>query len=346
MILAAGYGSRLRPHSNLVPKPAIPFLNIPLIYYGLSLLKPDELDALVVNTHHLPKQITGVLESIPHLHEKLLISHEPTEPLGSGGGIFFARSLLQGRGSFSVINGDEVIFPANPRLPEGLRKYHEQQNALATLLVMRNPKVGTQFGGVWADAAGNVHGFGKTSPRSDLEGFHFTGVQVLSERIFEYRSAGPSNIFYDVLTRGIGAGEKISIFIGDLTWYETGNVADFLSATGLCLNEIANRREHPWLRHMMISYWPRFGERKSIWEGVHCHHSLSDLAKGPILLGNDVTIDPSVRISGFAVIGDRAQIGADCELRNCVIGPGAKLPAESRVEHDLYLGGSGSSPQK
>ncbi|MEK6556075.1 MAG: sugar phosphate nucleotidyltransferase, partial [Bdellovibrionota bacterium] len=60
MILTAGLGTRFRPHTDKLAKPALPFLNIPLMGYSLFHLESLGIKDLVLNLHHLPQTIRAV----------------------------------------------------------------------------------------------------------------------------------------------------------------------------------------------------------------------------------------------------------------------------------------------
>ena len=61
MIMAAGKGTRLRPVTDLVPKPMAPIVNRPALYHMLRLLQRHGIEQVVINLHHLPDAITGYL---------------------------------------------------------------------------------------------------------------------------------------------------------------------------------------------------------------------------------------------------------------------------------------------
>ena len=248
LILAAGLGTRLRPLTNTIPKPAIPFLNVPLGYWAMFHLIHAGVDELVVNTHHLPEKIVTLFEAVQDKVKALHFSHETEKILGSGGGIGHARKFLtpsQGllskifksrekliqEHSFWVANGDEVLLPENIDLFKNTWRGHLASGNLATLIVIENPDVGTKFGGVWCDDAMNVRGFGKTPPSSGLKGYHFTGFQVLNARVLSLIPPGESNIFYDILVGAITKGERVSAVLTKGIWIETGNMDDLKLGT-------------------------------------------------------------------------------------------------------------------
>ena len=65
MVLAAGLGTRMRPLTNLTPKPLIKVAGKPIIEYGFEKLRQADVDHVVVNAHYLPDQIINWCKSFP-----------------------------------------------------------------------------------------------------------------------------------------------------------------------------------------------------------------------------------------------------------------------------------------
>ena len=322
MILAAGLGTRLRPVTEKLAKPAVPFLNIPLLYYPLELLTGLGIDKLVINTHHRPEQIE---QAAKHslFGAPIALSYEPGQPLGSGGGIWGARGELRGGGDFVVCNGDEVILPRDPGVIARFASEHRKHKALATILVMEHPLVGTQFGGVWTDAGGDVKGFGK-DPKAfgpGLKGYHYIGLLLLNDRVFDYLPEGESNILYDALKAAIDAGETVRACVGEFTWFETGNLKDFLEASESALRLLENGRgnDATFLKALCQKHW-------SPGSKIERHGGAS------VLKGAGARIAGDARVQEFAVLGDGAEIGANAEARRCVLLPRARIASGAKAD--------------
>lgn len=103
MVLAAGYGQRMRPLTLTRPKPLIEVAGKALIDYGFERLRAAGVETAVVNVHYLPEQIEAwaARQSMP----RIIISDERGEILDTGGGIAHALPLL-GEAPFFVINSD------------------------------------------------------------------------------------------------------------------------------------------------------------------------------------------------------------------------------------------------
>ncbi len=328
MILAAGLGTRLRPYTDTLAKPAIPFLNIPLFCYSVALLKSAKnfsIHEFVVNAHHKPEQIRALAKDLG-----AVISLEKDLPLGSGGGVWQAREHFKNEEDFFITNGDEVILPTHMNLIDDMIEQHQKAGALATILVKRDPRVGTQFGGVWANLEREVFGFGKQSPAKlssspcaleNLEGFHYVGVMILNSRAFQYFPEGESNILYDALMSAILKNEKVEVFIDDCRWFETGNIKDYLIATKEALVSFEKNPKDLFLNYLMKDFAP---------------HSKREHF---ILKGQNLKLDPAAKLSGFVVLGDDVTIPAGCVLENVVVAKGVRLEAH-HYENDLILSSS------
>src|SRR5581483_10295559 len=112
MVLAAGLGTRMRPHNGHLPKPLVTVRGKSLIDYGLDRLAEAGVDCAVVNVHYLADEIEKHLAQ--RRKPRILISDERGQLLGTGGGI--AKALPQlGGAPFFLINSDTFwVDNANP----------------------------------------------------------------------------------------------------------------------------------------------------------------------------------------------------------------------------------------
>ena len=104
MLLAAGFGRRMRPLTDFTPKPLIPVLGKPLIEYALERLAAAGVKRVVVNLAHLGEQIRDHLGAGEKWGVQIAYSRED-QPLETAGGITQALPLL-GSEPFLVVNGD------------------------------------------------------------------------------------------------------------------------------------------------------------------------------------------------------------------------------------------------
>ncbi|HRK06197.1 MAG TPA: sugar phosphate nucleotidyltransferase [Pseudobdellovibrionaceae bacterium] len=284
-LLAAGLGTRLRPLTLHWPKPAIQFLNVPLIEWSWSFIQSQRPTRLIVNRHYLPEGLNSCLTRLRQDVE-VLTSEEVAAPLGSGGALWNAKALIGSDSTLLIGNADEVILPLQPGAVDRLIKRHHNEDALATLLVMRHPLAGTHFGGVWVEPGSlEIEGFGRTK-LDGCEAWHYVGVIAVSSRIFNYLPDGESNLLYDAVMRGLHAGEKALIHSEELFWRETGDPESFFQASADALALICASGEatdsHAFaaahgrevLRRHSQSYLWQFGSSHSL-----VHESMVDVVR-------------------------------------------------------------------
>lgn len=104
MILAAGYGKRLRPLTDKIPKPMVPVAGKPLLQHHIERLAAVGITDVVINVSWLSEKIESFFGDGSSFGINITWSREP-EPLETGGGILKALPLL-GDNPFLLINGD------------------------------------------------------------------------------------------------------------------------------------------------------------------------------------------------------------------------------------------------
>lgn len=240
-ILAAGFGTRLWPLTEDRTKAAIPFLNRPLINYSVEYLASHGIRDIIVNLHHQPESIRAALEDGSKLGVKIEYSVED-EILGTSGALDRVREALLDD-DFVVINGKIVT---NIDLGQVIAE-HRKQNAIATLLLKENTAF-EHFSIVEIDDRGWITRFagfpdaalpqaaaagppGGVVARTESAPLMFTGIQVLSPRIFDYVPRGCfSHSTIHAYPRAIAAGEAVIGLVSAADWYEMSTLSRYLEA--------------------------------------------------------------------------------------------------------------------
>src|SRR3954454_2625020 len=104
MVLAAGYGARLKPLTDRTPKPLVHVAGKPMIEYALEKLRAYGIEELIINVSHLREQLAAYLAHVPGLTIRL---SEEAEPLETGGELRNSSPLV-GDAPFFVINSDII----------------------------------------------------------------------------------------------------------------------------------------------------------------------------------------------------------------------------------------------
>lgn len=310
LLLCAGLGTRFRPITDKVAKPALPFLNIPLLGYSLFYLEQMAPGSLVLNTHHLPQTIESVAKPLtggqPY---SVQFSYEPMI-LGSGGGILNAKSkLIPGdEGTFFVSNGDEVFFFAHEEGFQPLLNFHKKRDALATLLTTNHPEAGKALGGVWAEPDGTITQLGGFGDKPGAQ--HFTGVYIFSSRIFSYMpESGAFHIFTDCLHKAMAAGEQVLAFHDpELLWLDMTSEREFTFSTQKMFAELETDSVYA---RTQAAIWARYQHKleridQKIWLGPDAQFEGMLDPAAHLLMGAESHISSGVEVSGHAVLGTGA----------------------------------------
>jgi NDP-sugar pyrophosphorylase family protein len=296
-ILAAGFGTRLWPLTEDRTKPAIPFLNRPLIVYSVEYLARFGLRKIIVNLHHQPDSIRDALGDGSMLGVAIEYSYEE-KILGTSGALDRVREDLMDD-DFVVVNGKIVT---DIDLGEAVRVHRERQ-AIATLVLRANP-ARERFSIVEIDSGGRIAKFaGMPEPSDDVASgpepapLMFTGIQVLSPRIFEYV---PRNCFshstVDVYPKAMAAGETVVGHVASGNWYEMSTLSRYFEASLLFMRK----------------------ESKSIITGTGC-----TIAGGAFVENS--------------VLWDRVTIEAGADVRLAVLADDVTIPSGVRIERAVVV---------
>jgi mannose-1-phosphate guanylyltransferase len=106
-ILAAGFGTRLRPLTDHIPKALVPVCGRPLLGRSIDFFRCHGIERIAVNAHHHPDRIKQFLDAQAQGHQCTLF-HEEGRIRGTGGALFFAREFLETDDIFCVANVDII----------------------------------------------------------------------------------------------------------------------------------------------------------------------------------------------------------------------------------------------
>jgi len=215
MVLAAGYGLRMRPLTRLVAKPALPVLNRPLLHWTLDRLAGAGVREVVVNTHHLPETVEAAARKARGLGLKVKTVREEPRILGTGGGPRAVRDWL-GPDPVLLVNGD-VLFAMDLRK---LVARHRGLCARATLALRPNP--GGYSAVVSEPRSGRILSIaGKPRPAEGTVSM-FASVHVLDPALLERLPEGPSDSVLDLYIPMLGRGEPVHGRRLGGAWYDLG----------------------------------------------------------------------------------------------------------------------------
>ena len=219
MLLAAGFGKRMRPFTGTAPKPLLEVGGRTMLDRTLDKAAEAGVTRAVVNTHHLAAQIERRRKG--RTAPEIAISHE-TEILDTGGGVLNALGLL-GPEPFFVLNGDTVWedgpTPALRRLAEAW-----DPERMDALMLLHPTTAATGYAGD-GDFFMDVEGRLERRSEAQIAPFVFTGSQILSPALFDGLAPGAFSLnrIYDrALDR-----ERLFGIRHDGAWFHVGTPDSF-----------------------------------------------------------------------------------------------------------------------
>lgn len=284
MVLAAGYGTRIRPLSDRRPKPLLPIVGRPLIDYVLHHLSQLGISKIGVNLHHGAVQMEDHLRNHTPNGIELYLSPETTI-LGTGGGIAAMREFLRDEGPFVVYNGDVLS-----RIDlSTLIVTHARHCPLVTMALWDEATKNTVTlspEGVVRDFSGRLGAFQEGRDRQ----LTFTGISVVDPQVLDLiPPRGPSNIidlYLALIERKPGTIRGLPI--QGSYWSDVGTPRAYLQAHE---DLLLHGKGALFLTEATIGCFQGPGSR----------------------------IEPGAAWEGFLAVGSNCLIREDTYLKNCVI---------------------------
>lgn len=216
-ILGAGLGTRLRPLTNLLPKPLVPVFNRPMAAYAFDACVAAGISRFAVNTHHLADRWSDF--NPPH-EISLDLIHEPIL-LDTGGGLKNIESWIAGRSTL-VHNGDILT-----TLPlQKLIVAHQASGNLATLAVRRQgppPHIALDASGTRVVDIRRMLGH--------AEGSHgFTGIYCVNPEFLELLPGGEIISVIPAFLECARQGRLGAAVIDEGLWLDLGDRGSYLRA--------------------------------------------------------------------------------------------------------------------
>jgi len=227
MILAAGLGTRMKELTESVPKPLLEINNIPLIQYNVNLFSYYGIKNITINSHYKSLLLENYINSLKN-NINFCLKHEETL-LDTGGGVKNARECLNSE-YFFLINSDIITdYPLSD-----LFKIYIKEQPIA-IMVVKDPQ--PDYSSLQIKN-GKLIGFGNKIDNTQTEPAMFTGIHLLSKRVFDYLPKGKSSIISDFYIKALEKGEKILTIKYDGLWLDLGTREKYLKIK----DEIENRQ--------------------------------------------------------------------------------------------------------
>ncbi len=218
MVLAAGFGTRMKPLTDHMPKPLVPLGGRPLLDHVLDRLAAAGIARVAVNVHHFADQIESHLKG--RAEPRVVISDERDAILETGGGVARALPVL-GDSPFLVHNSDSVWLEAGrSNLKLLMDAWEPDRMAALLLLAQRDSSIGY-------DGRGDFHcdpsGMLKRRGAGEVTPYVFAGVSILKPALFE-GIAGKVFSLNVIFDHAIAGGGLYGVVL-EGTWMHVGTPA-------------------------------------------------------------------------------------------------------------------------
>ncbi len=220
MVLAAGFGTRLRPLTNSLPKPLLPLGPHPLLVWNLLLLRKHGISEVMINLHYLGEQIQAIIGDGSQWGLHVTYSVEPVL-LGTGGGLKQVESFFEGE-PFLVVNGD-TVFDLDL---SAMIAHHRQADAIATMALRDDSDV-EQWGVIETDSQDRVltitgRGQSASVAREAMIRRMFAGIHVIDPVLLRHIPQGVPSSIIDAYVLWLERGAMVSSYLLTGYWSDVG----------------------------------------------------------------------------------------------------------------------------
>jgi mannose-1-phosphate guanylyltransferase len=295
LILAGGFGTRLRPLSCTRPKTLFPIVNKPLLQWIFERLAKNDVEEaiLAVNrqTEFYIKQ-----QRIPRYGLSVKYSHDPPKmPLGTGGPIKKAEKLIGHAEPFLVVNGDIFTDLSYKEIVEK----HREKKVMVTIALYEVDDP-SRYGVAEIAKDCRVTKFIEKPPKGTAPtNLINAGVYVLSPTVFQYipeeRAVSMEReVFPKLVEKGVLYGHVVRGL-----WVDIGKPEEYLQTNKILLDALVNRQKHKSADKFEL--------------------------KNPVALDKGVSIGEKSVIGPYAVLGKNVTVGKNVQIRDSVIFPDTKI---------------------
>ncbi len=323
VIMAGGFGTRLRPLTCNIPKPMTPLLNKPIIEHIINLLKQHKIDDLILILYHQSEIIRDYFKDGSGFGVKISYV-KPDADYGTAGAVYQAKDLINDR--FLIISGDVVT-------DFDLKKaasFHIRKKSFATI-VLTHAKNPLQFGIVLTNKDGAITTFYEKPTWSEVFSDTInTGIYVLEKEVLDIipkaRPNGKQDVDFskDVFPYILKNNLPLYGFVEKGYWRDVGSLDDYISAN---LESLKGKVKLDASRIVfkdgnLISKTAKISKSAEIIDSV--------IGKG-CYIGENVKIEKSV-------LWDNVTVEDSCSITSDVICNSVKIRSSSRLGENVFIG--------
>lgn len=297
IILAAGFGERFLPITETIPKPALPFLNKPMICWTLEQLINYGVKKVFVNLHHLSDLI---IKALNPYREKIEIVFSFEETILGTYGLFskFKKSLPE---KFFVLNSDVFL-----KIPfYELDQFFAEKENLDAVLLLRKKRKSENYTSFLLD---------KHLVRKMGEGcHHFCGIYIAKKSFLRFAGEEKKMNLPDILKEELQKN-LLGGMVFKKEWLDLGTPKNYLNSTKICLKRMAENK---------------FAIPKG--------NKLTEKDGFAILTNKDSYISKSTKLDGFVVLGKKSRIESKKSVGNVVLLENSVMNISKKIRNAIVF---------
>lgn len=299
VIMAGGFGTRLRPLTFNRPKPMVPVANRPIMQRISELLKAHGITDQLSLLYYQPDAVKGHFEDGSKLGVQMAYMGAEAD-MGTAGSVKLGQPQI-GKQRFIVISADILTdFDLTAAV-----KFHEQRKSMATLVLTRveNP---LQFGVVISDKEGRITRFlEKPSWGEVFSDTVNTGIYILEPEVLDLIPEGRDFDFSkDLFPLMLQKGLPLYGHVASGYWRDIGTLGEYLLAHRDILS----------------------GKVEAGVDGTRKGRLGTDL-----WVGEGSQVDPSAKLSNSVIVGRNVKVGPRVELSDCILGDGCEVEEGAHI---------------
>ena len=216
VILAGGFGTRIRHLLRDLPKPMAPVAGRPFVEWVVRYLAHQGVTRVVLSTGYLAEVIADHFSAHPIPGVSVTCVPETT-PLGTGGGVLHAARNAGGNppAAWLILNGDSLVFADLSQAVQALA-----EPSVAGVILGRQIEDASRYGTLATDASGNLLSFQEKRPGS---GVINTGIYLLRHELLdEFPAPRPLSIEQDVFPSLIQRGRRLQVVPTEAPFLDIG----------------------------------------------------------------------------------------------------------------------------
>jgi len=293
IILAGGYGTRLRPLSCVKPKLLFPILGKPILKRNLEVLSKIGVNEVILAVNYLAKELK---KEIGKKYAGVTIKYSLEKiALGTGGALKKAEKLID-ETPFYVLNGD-IIF--EEKISEIL-KLHKEKHPIATV-ALHEVEDPSRFGVVKLNEEMFIEEFIE-KPEFPPSKLINAGIYLVEKEIFNYIRLGKTSLEKEVFPI-LASEKKLLGYKYDGIWFDIGKIEDFIKANFL------------FLKNLTIEDNVKIGKKAKL--------------TPPVFIGSKSKINGE--IGPYAIINRECTINEDAKISNSILFQKVKVKKSSII---------------